>query len=637
MKKFTFLTMSALATAFLLAELSLAQSFSSGQSPNMLWLTAEDLGPHLGCYGDPVARTPNIDALAKKGMVYDLAWSNYPVCAPARTTIITGMYPASHGAGHMRCLRPLPVEYMMLPQYLRAIGYYCSNRSKEDYNHPKPGTVWDETGRKAHYRNRKPGQPFFSVFNQTCTHESQIRKRPHKAIIAANSVNLPAYWPGHRTVQKDWAQYYDNITKLDNWVGKQLRQLATSGLADNTIVVFFGDHGSGMPRHKRHVGDSGMRVPMIVYFPEKWQHLAPLDYQPNSHSRDAIGFIDLAPTTMSIAGLQPPRHFHGRAFAGSFRQQGTGYLFGFKERMDERPDLARSVRDENFLYIRNFMPHLPAGQPIAYQQLTPTTKLWRQLYREQKLNPLQSRFFQPRPDEELYDLSRDPEENRNIAKRPSHQRTLQRFRQLLRRKTSEIRDTGFMPESFIQTIAEKTALQKHCKSETNYPISKIFQVASQATAIDKDLPGRFLQQAQSENSVIRYWIATALVCRGAATCREHEAILRKLLQDPSSPVSVAAAEAVALYLSPEDRRQAVEHLIKKSDLNRSDYYTCIDALNALGRIQEQGVMGNDFPLEKLRTLPAKTQKIKRGNSYVRRLLEFIEERSSDQKVSSNFP
>ena len=317
------------------------------EKPNILWLTAEDIGPHLGCYGDSVARTPNIDALARRGMVYDVAWSNYPVCAPARTTIITGMYPATHGAGYMRCMRPLPEHIKMFPKYLRARGYYCSNRSKEDYNHPKSGKVWDESGRNAHYQNRKSGQPFFAVFNQFCTHESQIRKRPHQAATDSAAVTLPKYWPDKPEIRKDWAQYYDQISRLDKWVGQQLTQLSKRGLEQDTIIAFLGDHGSGMPRHKRYVGDSGLRVPLIIVFPEKWRHLAPDDYRPNSHSSDPVGFVDLAPTMISIAGLVPPRHLHGRAFAGKHRRPGTGYLFGFKERMDERPDLARSVRDQN--------------------------------------------------------------------------------------------------------------------------------------------------------------------------------------------------------------------------------------------------------------------------------------------------
>ena len=241
--------------------------------PNILWLTCEDMGPHLGCFGDTYATTPNIDTLAAKGLRYTRTWSCAPVCAPARTTLITGMYPPSTGSEHMRSMVALPEGIKLYPQSLREAGYYCTNNVKEDYNVEKPAGTWDESSNKAHWKNRPEGKPFFAIFNDTITHESQLRKRPHKALHDPAGVRIRAYQPDAPEIRQDWAQYYDNITTMDTAVGKRLQELDEAGLADDTIIFFYSDHGSGMPRNKRFPGNSGLRVPLIVVIPEKLQSL----------------------------------------------------------------------------------------------------------------------------------------------------------------------------------------------------------------------------------------------------------------------------------------------------------------------------------------------------------------------------
>ena len=301
----------------------------ASQRPNILWLTSEDNGPQLGCYGDEFADTPNIDKLAAKGMIYLNAWSNAPVCAPARTTIISGMYPPCLGAEHMRSMVPLPEGFRMFPQYLREAGYYCTNNVKEDYNIKKPGQVWDDSSRKAHWKHRKSDQPFFAVFNSTVSHESQIRKRPHSAVHDPAKVSLPPYHPDAPEVRQDWAQYYDKITEMDAQIGQRLKELEEAGLADDTIVFYYGDHGSGMPRSKRWLYQSGLHIPLIVYVPEKYRDLAPSDYSLGGNSDQLTGFIDLAPTVLSLAGIKPPENFQGRALMGQYQQPGPKYMYGF--------------------------------------------------------------------------------------------------------------------------------------------------------------------------------------------------------------------------------------------------------------------------------------------------------------------
>ncbi|RMG39573.1 MAG: sulfatase, partial [Planctomycetota bacterium] len=414
--------------------------------PNILWLTSEDNGPQLGCYGDRFADTPNLDALAAKGMIYRVCWSNAPVCAPARTAIISGVYPTSTGAQHMRSSIPMPAFMRMYPQFLRERGYYCTNNSKEDYNLQKPGQVWDESSRKAHWKNRRPGQPFFAVFNFTISHESQIRKRPHTWVHDPAKVRVPAYHPDVREAREDWAQYYDQLSLMDRQAGERLRELEKAGLADDTIVFYYGDHGPGMPRCKRWPYDSGLHVPLIVYIPDKFAHLRPPEYRSGGVSHRLVSFVDLAPTLLSLAGIEPPDWMQGRAFLGRYIRPPRQYVFGFRGRMDERYDMVRSVRDQRYIYIRNYMPHRIYGQYVSYMFQTPTTRVWKQLYDEGKLKPPQTYFWEPKPSEELYDLQNDSDEVHNLADSPQHQQIKRRLRQALHDWMRSVRDVGFLPE-----------------------------------------------------------------------------------------------------------------------------------------------------------------------------------------------
>src|SRR5438876_6433593 len=226
------------------------------------------------------------------------------------------MYAPSTGAEHMRSMVPYPAGKQMFPQLLRAAGYYCTNNVKEDYNLAKPGKVWDESSRNAHWKNRKPPQPFFAVFNSVKSHESQIRTRPHKQVHDPAKVRVPAYHPDTPEVRQDWAQYYDVITEADTDAGTRLSEVERAGLANDTIVFYFADHGSGMPRSKRWPYNSGLQVPLVVYFPEKWRSLAPPEYRPGVKSDRLVSFVDLAPSVLSLAGIKPPEWMQGHAFAG---------------------------------------------------------------------------------------------------------------------------------------------------------------------------------------------------------------------------------------------------------------------------------------------------------------------------------
>jgi arylsulfatase A-like enzyme len=553
--------------------------------PNVLWITSEDNGPHLGCYGDEYSTSPNLDALAAKGMIYLNAWSTAPVCAPARTTIISGLYPPCTGSEHMRSMTRLPEGFLMYPQYLRQAGYYCTNNSKEDYNLEKPGQVWDESSRQAHWKNRGEGQPFFAIFNHTVSHESQLRKRPHKAVHDAAKVRVPAYHPDTPETRQDWAQYYDKITEMDVLAGKNLKELADAGLADDTIIFYYGDHGSGMPRSKRWPYNSGLNVPLIVYFPPKYRHLAPSDYKPGGQSDRLVGFIDLAPTLLSICGVKPPKHFQGDAFAGKYEAPQRDFNYGFRGRMDERYDMVRVVRDKRYIYIRNYMPHEIYGQYIAYMFQTPTTRIWKEMYDAGKLNVVQSRFWERKPAEELYDLANDPDEVNNLADSPEHRQVLNKLRKAQRNWELEIRDVGFLPEGEIHSRSEGSTPYEMGHNEKLYPLKRIMATAEMASDFDNSDAVDHLKSALSdEDSAVRYWAAMGLLMRGAKGVKPGGEPLRDALADESPYVRVVAAEALGKYGSEDDLDKSLDVLMDTASLDNNSVYVAMMSLNALDEL-----------------------------------------------------
>ncbi len=595
--------------------------------PNILWITSEDNGPELGCYGDKYATSPNIDALAKIGMKYRYCWSNAPVCAPARTTIITGMYPTSLGAEHMRSYLPMPAGIKMYPQYLREAGYYCTNKSKEDYNLIKPGKVWDESSRKAHWKNRPAGSPFFAIFNHTVSHESKLRVRPHTAVHDPAKVRIPAYHPDTPEVRQDWAQYYDTVTNMDKLVGKNVAELKKAGLLENTIIFYYGDHGSGMPRHKRWPYNSGLHVPLIVYFPPKYQHLAPPEYEPGGTSDRLVSFVDLAPTLLSIAGIKPPAHMQGHAFAGKYTSDYQPYIYGYRGRMDERPDMVRSIRNEKYVYIRHFNPHRPYGQFLHYMFRTPTTRVWYQMHLDGKLNPVQDHFWQEKPVEELYDLQADHDEVNNLVNDPNHKPVLDSMRKELWSWMNRTNDLGAIPEPELhQRCGSRSPYDLQLESKLTTDLQKDTLAAllgsfvtldnTEQEKIEEGIRGAF----QNEDSIIRYWACTwALINKKPGLKIAHDELLASL-DDESVSVRIVAAEALGRYGSDSDLKRALPVLLKAADLNQSDVYTAVAALNAIDYLDEKAASVRDkiasLPLENEKTLP-------RTKSYVPRLLQKI--------------
>jgi len=566
----------------------MASGIEAAELPNILWITCEDMGPQLGCYGDDYARTPNLDALPAQGMRYTNAISNAPVCAPARTTIISGLYPPSTGAEHMRSMTRLPAGFRMYPQFLRDAGCYATNNSKEDYNLAKPGRVWDESSPTAHWKNCASGQPFFAVFNHTITHESQIRSEIDERDRIHNpaGVRVPAYHPDTPEVRRDWAQYYDRITMMDAEIAANLQELENAGLADDTIVFFYSDHGSGMPRNKRSACNSGLHVPMIVHFPPRWRRLAPKNYQPGGTSDRLVSFIDLAPTVLSLAGIEPPKWMQGGAFAGKYETAEPEFSYGFRGRMDERYDLVRSVRDKRYMYVRNFMPHRPAGQHCAYMFETSTTRVWRDLFQKGKLNADQARFWQTKPAEELYDLATDPDEVHNLCNSTEHQEVLSRLRTAQREWASRIRDIGLLSEWEMHERSENSTPYEMGHDPQRYDFDSVFAAAELASSLDPaDLP-KVAKLLKDDDSAVRYWAAIGILAHQDAGMRLAHDDLVAALADRSPMVRITAAEALGRFGDQADVAEALEVLVRfaRPDANA---YLGIVAWNALDYLDDR--------------------------------------------------
>lgn len=549
-------------TAIIIGLAGLLSGASAADRPNILWLVSEDNDPLLGCYGDKLARTPTLDQLAKEGVLFEHCYSGAPVCAPSRFTLISGMYPASCGpANQMRAKGNIPAWLRGFPAYLREAGYFTSNNAKTDYNAPiDMKDTWDAAGKSAHWRDRKPGQPFFSVFNMEITHESCLHpgkraKAGEKTVTDPAAVRIPAYQPDTPEFRSDWARYYDRIAEMDARVAQFLKELETDGLAEDTIVFYYSDNGGVLPRSKRFVYDSGCHVPLIVRVPAKFRQLAPAT--PGTRVADVVGFVDFAPTVLSLAGVEPKKYMAGTAFAGTAKGPSRGLAFVGRDRMDGTVDMCRSVRDERFCYIRNYMPHLPYSVFVTYQFQSPAYQAWARLQEEGKLTGLPAAFWKEKPTEELYDADADPDQTRNLVNEPAHRGTLDRLRAALRKHLVEIRDNGFLPESSPLQGYEPS------RDAKAYPVERVIDAADLAgQRAATNLPA-FIAGLDDPNDTIRYWSALGCVMLRTEAAPAADALAKKL-DDPSPAVRLAAAEALC-QLGQTDRALGVVIAALKAD------------------------------------------------------------------------
>lgn len=510
--------------------------------PNILWIVSEDNGPYFGCYGDTLATTPALDKLASEGVLYKNAFANAPVCAAARSTIISGMYPPTMGTQNMRSKYNTPSQIRFFPQYLKEVGYYTTNNSKTDYNMNIPDGVWDESSRKAHYKNRNEGQPFFAIFNIGISHESSLHKTKPASELRHNpaEMNLPPYHPDTPEIRHDWAQFYDKIEDMDSQVARILAELEASGQAENTIVAYYSDHGGIVTRSKRFVYDTGTRVPMIWRFPENYKHLAPA--QPNTQLDRLVSFVDLAPTMLSILDIPVPNHMQGEAFIGKQQKDARQYVHLFSDRMDERIDKVRAVRDKQFRYIKNYMPHRIYGEHLAYLWRAPSCRSWEQAYLQGHCNDVQSIFWNEKPAEELYDVIADPWEVNNLAGNPEYTETLNRLKDETNRWMASTHDSGLVPEGALMALNEKQLIYDYVRSDA-YDYDHIKRAADIATSRDKNELPNLITLLDDANPTVRYWGAIGCLILGD-DAKDAKGNLIELLNDHSADVRIASAEAL---------------------------------------------------------------------------------------------
>ncbi len=547
-----------------LLALSLGQLLSAADPlPNVLWITAEDMSPNLGCYGDRYADTPHLDQLAAEGTRYTRFFAESPMCAPSRATIITGMHNGPLGASQMRSLHRVPDFVRPFTAWLREAGYYCVNNSKTDYNLARNASNdnaefvhegWDESSPSAHWRNRASDQPFFCVLNYTDTHQSRasrddyaqfaanVQSRlPRKRIHDPALVALPPHYPDSSIARRTIARYYDCITTLDDFVGRTLADLKSDGLAETTIVCFYSDHGAGLPTGKACVSDFGLRVPLIVHFPEKFSHLAP--GPAGTVDNRLVCFADLAPTVLNLAGIKKPAHMHGTAFLGENLSAAPEFVLGSRDRMDETLETTRWISDGRYLLVRAFRRDMTADQQSLTSRYNGNGELCqeiRTLAAKGKLNRQQRHFWQGnRPGVRLFDSEADPWNLHDLAAEPSQRQRLTQMEQALNQFMLSERDLGFWPEPELAEAEKTASAHEVARLEPGrYPLEQLLETARLEEV--SELSTRLTE----ENAAVRYWAVLGLASLGAKA-RAALPALRSLLADPAASVRIEAAHLLA--------------------------------------------------------------------------------------------
>ena len=451
---------------FVLIAFSAIISCGSGNNikPNIVWLVAEDQSQYFfPFYGDNSVTLPNISQLLENGIVYDGMNSPYPVCAPARSAIITGMYPNSIGTGNMRAYHynrtvrtdnesilgfpyyssKLAEQIKPFTQILRENGYYTTNNSKMDYNFKLREDAWDESSKEASWEKRKKDQPFFSVFNFGVTHESQIWLRDKQELkVDPNDLSVPPFFPNDSLTRHALAVNYSNLVEMDKQMGEIIDKLKDQGLYENTYIFFYSDHGGPFPRHKRAIYDTGSKVPLVIKFPKRIKVKEKRNY-------DFLNFIDFAPTILSIVGLEIPKVYQGIAFLGSKKSKNKrNYSYSASDRFDEVTDRIRAVKTKKYKYIRNYDTNKPHALNNSYRTQMALMRHLTALNESNLLSAQQKLWFNvPKNLEEFYDLENDPFELNNLIGEKKYSKEIENLRIQLDNWIYQINDPVNIPEN----------------------------------------------------------------------------------------------------------------------------------------------------------------------------------------------
>lgn len=599
----------------------------AAKRPNILWLIAEDFGPHLGCYGTQQVWTPNLDRLATEGVRYTRCFTTAPICSPSRSAFMTGVYQTTLGALNHRSDRgdgfALPDGVRVLTDWLREADYFTANVrhfpkgtdlqgfNKNDWNFAYQGKPWDSD----RWEDLKARQPFYAQVGFVETHRgfrSPKRADPAKVV-------LPPYYPDHPVTRADWAAYLDSASEMDRKVGLVLTQLQADGLADNTVIFFFADNGQAHVRGKEWCYDSGLHVPLIIRWPKNFP--TPRQLKPGTADGRLLEMLDVSATTLDIAGVKKSAKMQGRVFLGDNAEPARQYAFGARDRSGEAVFRIRTVRDERYRYVRNFTPEYPFTQRNRYKETHyPVLNLMKQLHTEGQLTPVQAALMAPRmPAEELYALETDPHQIDNLAgsDKPEHQAALKRLRTELVSWMKATHDLGLLPEYEMDRRAAGRSRYFVAVDAAKNPVERLLAAADLANRRDAANVPELVKRLQAEDAALRWWGATGLAVleEKAASAKDD---LRQCLQDESPMVRLAAAEALCNLGGHE---QALPVLV--AGLKHDGALIRLQALHVLDRIGDKARSAS--PAIRAAELAKKGPVA----DYVNRMVQYLSEKLRD--------
>jgi len=557
------------------------------EKPNILWITSEDNNvTYIGCYGNEMAKTPNIDKMAKEGFRYTSCYSNGAVCSASRSSWITGMMAPSVGSQNHRSMVDVPKSLKLYPQVLQEAGYYTSNARKTDYNIPFNPSIWNSTN--LDWKALKSHQPFFQVVNIIDSHESRAMGTTH--IHPSDQVKVAPYHPDTPGVRDNYAHYYDGITRMDSKVGKFIEGLKASGMAENTIIVYNSDHGGALPRGKRFMYNSGTHCPLVIVIPEKFKELRPAEKVGSTIDR-LVSFIDMPATWISLAGGTIPSNYQGRVFLGPEKEKEAKYHYSFRGRNDERIENTRAVRNKRFLYVKNYIPYVPRGQHLDYAWKIPLQRMWEEEFKAGRTNSTQSRFFKVKPKDELYDTLRDPFCLTNLVDSPEYRPIVAELSAALHSQQKKVFDAGFIPESELLKRAKDHNLTVY---ETIRK-KELYNLDAYQHAADVALDGREENIDQlkdflnDKDSGVRYWgaVGCLILKKKAAPLRAE---LQTALTDSSHNVRLIAAWVIGLLGDTEAMTKTYQEMLKEDSYASLEIANAVAWMGELGRPIQQAVI-----------------------------------------------
>lgn len=586
--------------------------------PNFVWVLSEDSSKHyfqLFNENEEGARAPNIENLARHGLMFERAFSCSPVCSVARTTLITSVYAPRIGTQFHRQIRPvtLPEGWKLFPGYLKSEGYYTTNNAKEDYNTKKQQGIWDQSSKQAHWKNRPNKEtPFFHMQTFTVSHESSLhfsQKEMEEPGLKTNpnTVKLAPYHPDTPLFRYTKARYHDRIMQVDSLVGTLVAELEQSGLLEDTFIFYFGDHGGVLPRSKGYLYEAGLHVPLVVRVPENFKHLVEVPL--GERVKGFVSFVDFGPTLLHLAGVDVPRHMDGKPFLGpkitleELNQRDTA--FGYADRFDEKYELCRSLRKGRYKYLRNYQPYYPDALQNNYRYNMLAYQEWRKLFQQRKLNPVQRAFFLPKDPECLYDLETDPHETNNLAEDPKYQTVLKELRGELSERVKSLPDLSFLPESVLveEAMPNPLAFGEEHKAQ----IVRLVDIADLSLADWKTAEPKLKKALASEDPWERYWAAIVCATFGTKAKGLSQDVL-PLLNDEELLVRVRAAEFLAI-LREVDPQPTLTGVLKESH----SPVTTLIALNSIVFLRDYGRY--EFHID--------PETIRAKDSLVERRLEYL--------------